>query len=196
MSSALPVSEGGAERLSQRLGYGAGWLVNILPLGMQSDDFLVRFLSIFEDVATTLRASADSVSRIADVNVTSAEMVRYLGDWVGAPGVDARLPERVQRNIVLAAGATISGRGTTRALQRMLEAITDGTVEVFDRGGVFRDGAAPTGPSDVYVRAASTGHLRADRFVDLVLSSVPADVPITIEVAGRVLYPTLVAVPA
>lgn len=190
---ALPAD---GERLSQRLGYGTGWLVNILPLGMQSDDFLVRFLSIFEEVATTLRASADSVSKVADVNVTSAEMVRYLGEWVGATTVDARLPERVQRNIVLAAGATISGRGTTWALRRMLEAITDGPVDVFDRGGVFRDGAAPTGPSDVYVRAAGTGHLRADRFVELVLSAVPADVPITIEAAGRVLYPTLVAVSA
>jgi len=196
MSNNFPVPADGAERLSQRLGYGTGWLVNILPLGMQSDDFLVRFLSIFEDVATTLRASADSVSRIADVNVTSAEMVRYLGDWVGAAGVDARLPERVQRNIVLAAGATISGRGTAWALRRMLEAITDGVVEVFDRGGVFRDGGAPVGPSDVYVRASSTGHVRPDRFVDLVLSAVPADAPITIEVAGRVLYPTLVAVSA
>lgn len=197
MSGGYPVAvPPSGDRLSQQLGYGAGWLVDMLPLGMQSDDFLVRFLSIFEEVATTLRASADSVGRIADVNITSAEMVRYLGEWVGAPAVDARLPERVQRNIVLAAGATISSRGTAGALRRMLAAVTDDTVEVFDRGGVYREGGAPSGPADVYVRVASTGHLSTDRCVDLVLGSLPADAPVTIEVAGEVVYPTLMAVSA
>lgn len=178
-----------SQRLSQRLGYGSGWLVGTLPLGMQSDDFLVRFLSIFEEVATTLRAAADSVARVADVNVTSPPMVRYLGEWVGAPALDSRLEVQVQRNIVLATGATIGARGTRGALRGVLAAVTDGDVEVDEHGGVFREGEAPDGPAAVSVRVSSMGHLREQEFVELVLASVPANVPLSVECAGRTLYP-------
>lgn len=185
------------ERLSERLGYGAGWLVGALPLGMQGDDFLVRFLTIFEEVATTLRAAADSISSIADVDVTSPEMVRYLGEWVGAPALDKRLDLQKQRNIVHATGSTIGYRGTAAALRVVLRALIDerdhpsqdGDVEVIDQGGVFRDGEAPTGSGTVIVRVASTGHLRPAQFVELVLASVPADVQIVIECAGETLHP-------
>jgi phage tail-like protein len=184
-----PPALAGGERLSQRLGYGTGWLVGTLPLGMQSDDFLVRFLSIFEEVATTLRASADSVSRVADVHVTSPPMVRFLGAWVGAPALDRRLDVQVQRNIVEAAGATIGSRGTRAALYEVLAAVTDGDVEVVESGGVFRENEAPDGLATVTVRVSTLGHLRERGLVDLVLSSVPANVPIVIECAGRTLYP-------
>ncbi|MEO5900013.1 MAG: phage tail protein [Ilumatobacteraceae bacterium] len=111
------------DRLSERLGYGAGWLVGALPLGMQGDDFMVRFLTIFEEVATTLRAASDSVTSIADVDVTSPEMVRYLGEWVGAPALDKRLDIQKQRDIVHATGATIGHRGTANALRVVLQAL-------------------------------------------------------------------------
>jgi phage tail-like protein len=189
LSSRTGLPSATRDRLSERLGYGAGWLVGALPLVMQSDDFLVRFLSIFEEVATTLRASADSISRISDVDVTSPEMVRYLGEWVTAQAVDSRLPLPVQRNIVHATGSTLGHRGTAAALRTVLEAVTDAAVEVVDAGGVFRDGEAPAGPGVVTVRAATLGHLRDSEFVDLVLGAVPANVPVVIECAGRTLYP-------
>ncbi|MEO5724035.1 MAG: phage tail protein [Ilumatobacteraceae bacterium] len=182
-----PVATAG--RLSERLGYGAGWLVAALPLGMQGDDFLVRFLSIFEEVATTLRAASDSISSIADLDVTSPEMVRYLGEWVSAAAVDSRLALAVQRNIVHATGATLGHRGTASALRSVLEAITDDTVEVLDDGGIFREGQAPPGPGSVTVRAASLGHLRESELIDIVVASVPANVPLVVECAGRSLYP-------
>lgn len=185
------------DRLSERLGYGAGWLVGALPLGMQGDDFMVRFLTIFEEVATTLRAAADSVSSIADVDVTSPEMVRYLGEWVGAPALDKRLDVRKQRDIVHATGATIGHRGTANALRVVLRALIkerdqtldDEDVVVIDQGGVFREGEAPVGSGTVTVRLSSTGHLRKPQLVELVLSSVPADVQVVIECAGEQLYP-------
>ncbi len=158
---------------------------------MQSDDFLVRFLTIFEEVATTMRASADSISRIADVDVTTPEMVRYLGEWVTAPALDSRLPLPVQRNIVHATGASLGQRGTKQALRAVLEAVTDGSVEVLDNGGVFREDEAPPGPGQVTVRATSLGHLRENEFVDLVVAAVPANVAVRIEVEGRTLHPVV-----
>ncbi len=189
MTDNHPVLASGSQRLAQRLGYGNGWLVSTLPLGMQSDDFLVRFLSIFEEVATSLRAAADSVSRVADVNVTPPAMVRYLGEWVGAPALDSRLDPGIQRNIVLATGANISNRGTASALHEVLAAVTDGEVEIDDTGGVFKEGEAPDAKGSVAVRVSTTGHLSEQNFVELVLASVPANVLVTIECAGRMIYP-------
>ncbi|MCU1504650.1 MAG: phage tail protein [Ilumatobacteraceae bacterium] len=178
-------------RLSEQLGYGAGWLVGALPLGMQGDDFLVRFLSIFEEVATTLRASADSIARVADVDVTSPEMVRYLGEWVTAPALDSRLALQKQRHIVHATGATIGHRGTAAALRAVLGAITGDAVDVVDEGGVYREGEAPKGPGTVTIRTTSAGHLRDGELVELILSSVPAHVQVVVECAGRTLYPDI-----
>jgi phage tail-like protein len=185
----LPVAT--SDRLSEQLGYGAGWLVGALPLGMQGDGFLVRFLSIFEEVATTLRASADSIARIADVDVTSPEMVRYLGAWVSAAALDSRLALQKQRDIVHATGATIGHRGTAAALRAVLGALTGEPVEVVDEGGVYREGGAPAGPGTVTVRTASAGHLRDGELVELVLASVPANVQVVVECAGRTLHPNI-----
>jgi phage tail-like protein len=183
----LPVTT--SNRLSERLGYGAGWLTGALPLGMQGDEFLVRFVSIFEEVATTMRSAADSVTRAADVDVTTPGMIRYLASWVGAQALDSRLALDHQREIARATGAVLGRRGTADAVRTVLGALTRGEVEIDDDGGVFREGAAAPSSGHVHVRAASLGHLREQELVDLVLAMVPANLTVTVECAGAVLYP-------
>jgi len=183
----LPIAT--SQRLAERLGYGTGWLTGVLPLGMQGDEFLVRFVSIFEEVATTMRSAADSVSRAADIDVTTPGMVRYLGAWVGALALDARLPLDHQREIARATGATLGRRGTASAVCTVLSALTRAPVDVDDDGGVYREGSAPTSSGTVRVRATSLGHLREQELVDLVLMIVPANLAVVVECAGTVLYP-------
>jgi phage tail-like protein len=183
----LPVAT--SDRLSERLGYGAGWLTGALPLGMQGDEFLVRFVSIFEEVATTMRSAADSVSRAADVDVTAPGMIRYLASWVGAQALDSRLPLDHQREIARATGAVLGRRGTADAVCTVLGALTRDEVQVDDDGGVYREGAAPASSGHVQVRVASLGHLREQELVDLVLAMVPANLTVTVECAGTVLSP-------
>lgn len=177
------------DSLAERLGYGAGWLSGALPLGMQVDPNLMAFVSIFEEVASTLRAGADSVSFAADVDVTSPEMVRYLGSWVGALALHPELPVRRQREIVKATGATLGRRGTAAAIRTVLAALTDGEVEIDDDGGVFREGHAPPPTGRVSVRVARLGHLRQPELVELVLSMIPAHLVVTIECAGTTIHP-------
>ena len=186
-STAMAVAT--AERRAEQLGYGVGWLSGALPLGMQVDEKLVAFVSIFEEVASTLRAGADSVSHADDVDVTSPAMVRYLGSWVGALALHSSLPVHRQREIVKATGETLGRRGTASAIRRVLAALTDGEVEIDDDGGVFREGHAPPPSGRVELRIATTGHLREHELVELVLSMVPAHLVVTIECAGRTLYP-------
>jgi hypothetical protein len=186
-TAGLPVTTG--DRRAEQLGYGAGWLTGALPLGMQADQNLVAFVTIIEEVASTLRAGADSISHAADVDVTSPAMVRYLGSWVGALALHSGLDVARQRAIVKATGATLGRRGTAGAITTILAALTDGVVDIDDDGGVFRTGRAPKVTGAVTVRVERLGHLLDYQLVELVLSMVPAHLMVTIECAGRTLYP-------
>ncbi len=186
-TTGLPVAT--ADRRAEQLGYGVGWLTGVLPLGMQADPTLVAFVSILEEVASTLRAGADSVSHAADVDVTSPEMVRYLGSWVGALALNASLSTARQRKIAKATGATLGRRGTASAIHTVLTALTGGEVEIDDDGGVFREGHAPRSSGTVGVHVEKTGHLRDQELVELLLSMIPAHLTVTVTCSGRTLYP-------
>ena len=105
---------------------------------------LVAFVSIFEEVASTLRAGADSVSHAADVDVTSPEMVRYLGSWVGALALHAdRCPPPDSARSSRRPARPSVGAARPSAIHTVLAALTGGEVEIDDDGGVFREGHAP-----------------------------------------------------
>ena len=42
------------------------WLLAQLPVGMLEDDFFVRFVSIFQQVATTMLEDADNIEYVLD----------------------------------------------------------------------------------------------------------------------------------
>jgi phage tail-like protein len=162
------------------LGYRDGWLVGALPVVMQEDDLMRRFVTIFEEIASSVRYAVEKSDDVADLAVAPLPMVRYLGEWVQAPAMHAGLPASLQRDIVRACGATLPERGTASALTTLLEAITGSPVTVHDSGGVFAEGQAPIGPSMVVVRVAGTGHLSESELRSVIRAEVPAH--ITVEV--------------
>ena len=82
--------------------YPQGWLTGQLPMGIREDDFTVRFATIFERLAESIRADADNVEYVADPAVTPLRVLAYLGQWMGVDLVDARLDPEHQREIVAA----------------------------------------------------------------------------------------------
>ena len=124
---------------AERFGYGRGWLVGSMPMVMQEDALLSRFVTIFEELASTVRYGVDRCDLVADAAVTAAPMVRYLGGWVGAVGATPELEVSRQREIVRVTGATLAWRGTARGVRQLLEAITGGPASVSDGGSVRRD---------------------------------------------------------
>ena len=169
------------------------WLLSQLPVGMVEDEFFVRFVSIFQDVATTLLDGADNIDNLADMTVAPEPMVRWLASWIGVDAVDASLPPELQRRIVASAAETLAWRGTTRGLRRFLELISGGPVEVLDGGGVWRDGEAPEGGQWVRLRVQSTGWLPEPDFVALVRDEIPAHVRAEIFVGDRQVWPPQLA---
>ena len=166
------------------------WLLRQLPLGMLSEDFFVRFVSIFQEQAGTLVAHADNLAHLADLRLTPPAMVRWMAQWLGLPGIDPEYSEAVQRRILATAAATLQLRGTTTGLTRLLELYSGGPVTVSEGGGVFEQGEAPVGPAWVVMEVPSTGLLEEADFLSLVLDEVPAHVHAEIWVAQRRIWPT------
>ena len=167
--------------------YPQGWLTGQLPMGVREDDFTVRFATIFERLAESIRADADNVEYVADSAVTPLPVLAYLGRWMGIDLVDPRLDPDHQREVVEALGHTLTRRGTAGALQELLEALTRGQVWVTDSGAVIGDEDVPTyRPVDVHL--SRLGHLRMHEVEAIVRAEVPDHVPVRVTVAPEVAH--------
>ncbi len=161
--------------------YPAGWLTGQLPMGVRDDDFMVRFATIFERVAETVREGADNVEYVGSPAVAPLPVLAYLGQWMGVDFVDGRLEPEHQREIVATLGRILTRRGTAGALRELLESLTGGHVSVIDSGAVIADGPVPTyRPVEVHVH--QTGHLRRHELEAIVRDEVPAHIPVVVHV--------------
>jgi phage tail-like protein len=164
------------------------WLLNQLPVGMLDGDFFVRFVSIFQELGTTLLEDADNVDNIIDLTVAPDAMVRWLGSWIGVGSIDPSLPDELQRRIVGSAAQTLTWRGTVSGLQRFLELSSGGPAQVTDGGGVWRDDETPADTAWVRMSVESTGWLPEADFVALVRDEVPAHVRAELHVGARCVW--------
>jgi phage tail-like protein len=165
------------------------WLIDQLPLAMLEDDFLVRFLGIFQGLADGYMLQVDNIEHVVDTTVAPDRMVRALGAWIGVPPIDPSLPEEVQRRIVREHGQMLQWRGTAMGLRHLLEMITDAPAEITDTGGVFPEGEAPENPAHVRIRVESSGWTTEDDLLDLVRSELPASVSFELSVGDRTIWP-------
>lgn len=165
------------------------WLLAQLPVGMVDDDFFVRFVSIFQDVATATLQGADNIDNILDVTVAPDPMVRWLASWIGSDAIDPTLPVDLQRRRVRTAARTLAWRGTRRGLVEFTELLSGGPVTVDDSGGVYPEGGDPQRPAQVVIRVDSTGGMPEADFVALVRDEVPAHVYAEIYVGERRIWP-------
>lgn len=163
------------------------WLVRQLPVGMTQDQFLVRFVTLIQQLASGLLDHLDDMPHLTDVTVTPKPMVRYLGSWVGLDWIDPTLHPRRQREIVRGYCADLMWRGTRRGMQRLLTLVTgDKHAIVTDSGGIFLHGQAPDAPPHVHMEVASLGSwATAADLREIVRSELPASVTFDLIVAGR-----------
>lgn len=165
-------------------------MVGQLPMGMLDDGFYVRFVSLFQEMASSLLAGADNIPNVVDVAVAPVPALAWLGSWLGVSWVDSSLPEAIQRRVVRRAGQALAWRGTERGLVTMLEAVTGCPVIVEDTGSVRPGtGDVPAPDPAVAVTVTSTGWMSDEDFVALVADEVPAPVRLTVRVDDRVIWP-------
>jgi phage tail-like protein len=165
------------------------WLIHQLPMGMVEDDFLVRFLSIFQDVADTVVSQLDNLPHMFDATVAPPSMVRTLGQWIGVDWVDPSLPDPLQRRIVREYFSLLRWRGTKRGMRQLLELISEQPATVEETGGIFHEGESPADIGHVVLRVRSTGWATEADLLRIVRSELPASVTFELYVADHRIWP-------
>jgi phage tail-like protein len=112
-------------------------LSNYLPGILRQDHFLSNFTRIFDAMLRPLLTHLDAVDYYFDPRMTPAELLPWLGSWLGEA-----LPESwptASRRALIAESATIHrARGTKAGLKRALELLTGREVLVTDGSEGFR----------------------------------------------------------
>lgn len=165
------------------------WLLAQLPIGMMEDDFFCRFVGIFQEMASTLVDGADNVNNVLDLTVAPEPMVRWLGSWIGATGIDPSLPPATQRRLVKAAGEMLAWRGTARGLRQLLELISGAPAHIEEGGGVHAEGEGSPDPAWVRIHVLSTGWLTHEDFLRIVRDEVPAYVALEVWAGSHKIWP-------
>ncbi len=167
------------------------WLVDQLPVGMTESDFFVRFVGLFQEIASTLLDDADLVEHIPDVSVTPVPMLQYLAGWIGVDSIDQSLPEDLQRLIVRSSARSLAHRGTVGGLGDFVEMLSGSPATIRDGGGIWPEGDAPDDVAWVSIEVQSTGHLSEGEFIALVRDEVPAHVRMELWVGKRRVLSTM-----
>lgn len=165
------------------------WLLHQLPVGMVEDDFLARFLRIFQTIADTQLHQIDTIPHMFDPNVAPDNMVRALGAWIGIDWIDSSLPDELQRRIVLEYSDLVQWRGTARGLRQLLELISLEPAVVIDSGGVHIEDDVEPNPPHVKLYVASPGWATAADLLRIVRNELPASVTFELHVGSRRLWP-------
>jgi phage tail-like protein len=165
------------------------WMIHQLPMGMVEDDFLVRFLSIFQDVSDTVVSQIDNLPHVFDSTVAPPAMVRTLGRWIGLDWVDPSLPDALQRRIVREYFSLLRWRGTKRGMRQLLELISEQPASVEETGGIFQEGESPPDIGHVVLQVRSTGWATEADLLRIVRSELPASVTFELYVGDRRIWP-------
>ena len=165
------------------------WLIQQLPVGMTEDDFLVRYLTIMQRIATSVMEQVDTLPHAFDPAVAPEPMVQEMARWLGVDWIDSSLDGRLQREIVRTYAELIQWRGTTFGLRRLLEVLTGAPVVIRDTGGVFAEGEAPGGPPHVRIDLTEVSWMHHDDVLRVVRDELPATVTFDLWIGSERIWP-------
>jgi phage tail-like protein len=103
--------------------------LDYLPDIFRDDEFLGRFLLIFESVWEPLEQRQDHLHRYFDPKTAPSSFLPWLASWMDLPRM-ANWPEPVVRNLIAEATELNRWRGSRYGLSRLLEAATGGVVSI------------------------------------------------------------------
>ncbi len=105
--------------------------LDLLPGIYHDNDFLGRFLLIFEHILSPIERTVGNLSHYLDPGLTPPDFLPWLGSWLGLV-VDARIPEERRRELVSAAPELYRWRGTKRGLREYLRIYTGIEPEIIE----------------------------------------------------------------
>jgi phage tail-like protein len=155
-----------------------------LPALYSGDDFLGRFLLIFETILSPIERTIDNLPFYFDARLTPPEALPWLASWLGLV-LDERWPEARRRELIRAAVDLYQWRGTRRGLVEFLRLYTGLTPEILETG-VGRRTVVEDEAFRMIVRLRVPDPERIDRaMVEAIIDAEkPAHVGYTLEILG------------
>lgn len=126
----LPQPEPPARRPPER--EPASLYARFLPDIYQENDFLQRFLHIFEDIWEPLEQRQDHIEMYFDPRTCPAAFLPWLASWLGVP-LNSHWPEARKRRLLSQAMELYNWRGTLYGLARMIEICTGLVPEITEK---------------------------------------------------------------
>jgi phage tail-like protein len=102
-----------------------------LPAIYRDDDFVGRFLCIFEDILKPLEDIVDNLVHYFDPGTAPQSFVPWLASWVGLV-MDERMPEAKRHELIKSMAELYRWQGTKRGLSEYLRIYTDVTPQIIE----------------------------------------------------------------
>lgn len=157
-----------------------GWLVGQLPSVMIEDPVIEAFALAAEAIGDSFRSRLDGIEHQLDAHLASPDMLAYLAGWLGFP-LDELDGADFNALVLPVIGQILKSRGTATALRQLLEALSGGSVDIVDPGGIYGP-AEPVPPYDslVRIRFAQEGIRGRERLVAILEREVPVGVRVDV----------------
>lgn len=116
-------------------------LLEMLPAIFHDDDFTIRWLSALDEVIAPIETTLDCFDSYLDPELNPEDFLAWTGSWLGAV-FDEHMTVQQRRGLVAEVVDIYGMRGTSAAIERLIQLSLPATCEVIDGGGV----AASTTP--------------------------------------------------
>jgi phage tail-like protein len=110
---------------------GRSSYMQYLPGLFEGDDFLGRFLLVFETILGPIERTVANIPYVFDAHLVPREMLPWLGGWLGL-ALDERWPEERRRELLASAARLYAWRGTRRGLGEFIRLYTGVTPEILE----------------------------------------------------------------
>lgn len=183
-----PVAEAAAEPPPASSAPGApataSSYLKFLPAIYSADDFMGRFLLIFESILGPIDRTVGNLHYYFDAQMAPPEMLPWLASWLGL-ALDERWPEEQRRALILAAVDLYQWRGTRRGLSEFLRLYTGFIPEITEHG-VGRRGITAAEAFKFTVRLRVPDPAQVDRAVveAIIEAEKPAHTGYTLEIVA------------
>ena len=157
--------------------------LKFLPAIYSNDDFLGRFLLIFESILGPIDRTVGNLHYYFDAQMAPPEMLPWLASWLGL-ALDERWPEEQRRALLLAAVELYQWRGTRRGLSEFLRLYTGFTPEITEHGVGRRGVTADAFKFTVRLRVPDPSQVERAVVEAIIEAEKPAHTGYTLEIVA------------
>ncbi|MGH2632688.1 MAG: phage tail protein I [Tepidiformaceae bacterium] len=111
--------------------YDGSTYMQYLPGIYSGNRFLARFLLIFEAILAPIDRTVENISSVFDPDVAPADVLPWLGSWLGL-AFDEGWPEERRRELIRNAAMLYHWRGTKRGMSEFVRIYTGVTPEIVE----------------------------------------------------------------